>query len=186
MAKKYPAYSDKELVTLFQDKEHAEGAFTEIYHRYSSMVHAYCLRILNNQEQAEDIFQETFIRFYQNVNTGYANTNIPGFLIKISRNLCLNYKRDKRPVVSFENFENLIETSNSYEQKELLDLITRSLDLLDDDFRECFVLREYDNLPYKEIAEITGISVSNAKSRVFRARQKIKQILSPYLKDLCK
>ena len=74
--------------------------------------------------------------------------------------------------------------SQNYEQKELLDLITHSLELVDDDFREAFVLREYSGLSYKEIAEVTNITLANAKSRVFRAKQQIKTILKPYLKDL--
>jgi RNA polymerase sigma-70 factor (ECF subfamily) len=63
-------------------------------------------------------------------------------------------------------------------------MITRSLDLLDDEYREAFILREYSGLSYKELAEVTGISVANAKSRVFRAKERIKHILKPVLKDL--
>ncbi|MBI3258157.1 MAG: RNA polymerase sigma factor [Ignavibacteriae bacterium] len=75
--------------------------------------------------------------------------------------------------------------SQSYEQKELLDLIARSLELLSFEYREIFILREYDGLSYEEIAEVTGTTVTNAKTRAFRAKQKVKEILQPYLKDLC-
>lgn len=185
MAGKLTSYSDQELVTnLSGSKDEAEKAFKELYDRYSSMVHAYCLRVLSDEEQAEDIFQEVFIKFYQNVKSDAAKTNIPGFLITIARNLCLNYKRDKRTMVPIENLEFMFPESQNYEQKELLDLITHSLELVDDDFREAFVLREYSGLSYKEIAEVTNITLANAKSRVFRAKQQIKTILKPYLKDL--
>ncbi len=183
MFKKYSAYSDKELVLLLDGKEH-EAAFRELYHRYSALVHAYCLRVLNNQELAEDIFQETFIRFYNKINIERKNTNVPGFLITIARNLCLNYKRDVRPTVSMEGMDFPIHQDMSYEKKELLDLINTALDLLEFEYREAFVLREYDGIPYKEIAEICGITIGNAKSRVFRAKKKIREILAPYLNDL--
>lgn len=188
MKNKYSSYTDKRLVGMFgEDKALAERAFTELYHRYSSIVHAYCLRVLNNEEQAEDIFQETFINFYKHIKPDYGKINVPGFLIKIARNLCLNYKRDTKPTVTIEGLSIPANSSASViEQKELLELINTSLDLLDFDFRECFVLREYDGLSYKEIAEICNTSVSNAKSRVFRAKKKIKKILAPYLEDLCK
>lgn len=185
MQKKYSSYSDSDLVLLFEgEKKIAEEAFKVLYDRYSSIVHAYLLRVINDEESAEDLFQEVFIKFYQNVKSDAAKTNIPGFLIKIARNLSLNYKRDKRPTVPLDNLEFMFSDSQDYEQKELLDLITRSLDLIEDIYREAFVLREYSGLSYKDIAEVMEISLVNAKSRVFRAKQQIKDILKPYLKDL--
>jgi RNA polymerase sigma-70 factor (ECF subfamily) len=186
MAKKYSSYSDLDLVKLIEGKKKkdSENAFKEIYDRYSSSVHAYCMRVLSNEEAAEDIFQEVFIKFYRNVRSKVVKTNIPGFLITIARNMCLNHKRDTRQTVPIDNLEFLFPQNQNYEQKELLDLITRSLELVDDDYREAFVLREYSGLSYKEIAEISEISLANAKSRVFRAKKQIKEILKPYLKDL--
>jgi RNA polymerase sigma-70 factor (ECF subfamily) len=185
MAKKYSSYSDTDLVKLMEgSKEESENAFKELYDRYSSSVHAYCLRVMPSEELAEDIFQEVFIKFYQNVRSAATKTNIPGFLITIARNLCLNYKRDKRQMVPIDDLEFMFPQTDNYEQKELLDLITRSLELVDDDYREAFVLREYSGMAYKDIAEICDISLANAKSRVFRAKKQLKSILKPYLKDL--
>jgi RNA polymerase sigma-70 factor (ECF subfamily) len=179
--------SDFELVKLLRtEKKSAEGAFTELYHRYSPMVNAYCLKIVGNQQQSDDIFQDTFIKFYQNVKEDFPQTNVPGFLIKIARNLCLNLKRDRKNNVPIEELEYLGVNDYNYENKELLELITMALDLLDFEYSEAFILREYDGLQYDEIAEITNTSVSNAKSRVFRAKQKIRDLLEPYLKDLNK
>ncbi len=185
MAKTYNNYSDVELVDILRtDKQRSNKAFAELYNRHSSMLHAYCFRIVGNEEVAEDIFQESFIKFYQKVSNEFPNSNIPGFLVKIARNLCLNYKRDRRPTVPIDDLDFLLHENQNYEQKEMLDLITRSLELIDDDFREAFVLREYSGLSYEEIAETCNISLSNAKSRVFRAKQKLKSILQPYLKEL--
>ena len=182
--KKMTSYTDEELIALLGDnKRIAEGAFQEIYNRYSSMVHAYCIRVLNDAEQAEDFFQETFIRFFQHVKVNPDATNISGFLITISRNLCLNYKRDKRTLIPIDGLEIGTEKNQNYENRELLELITYAMDLIEFDYREAFVLREYDGLPYNEIAEITGTTVTNAKSRVFRAKNKIKEILQPYLQE---
>jgi RNA polymerase sigma-70 factor (ECF subfamily) len=71
-----------------------------------------------------------------------------------------------------------------YEQKELLDILGRALDLLPDDYREAFVLREYNGLSYNEIAETVGISLDIVKIRIFRAKKKLREILAPYLVDL--
>lgn len=64
-----------------------------------------------------------------------------------------------------------------------MELITTALELLPEDYREAFVLREYDGLPYNEIAELTGASLATAKIRVFRAKEKLRKILEPYLRD---
>lgn len=179
--------TDGELVLkLKSSKKEAEAAFTELYNRYSPMVHAYCMRVVDYSEHAEDIFQKTFIRFYNNVTNEVRELNVPGFLITIARNLCLNYKRDKKNNVSIDELDNVIADHQNYEKKELLDLITRGLELIDDDLREAFVLKEYNGMQYNEIAEICNITVVNAKSRVFRAKQKLKSILQPYLNDLQK
>lgn len=185
MQSKLSGLTDSELILMLsRGKKEAEAGFTELYNRNSGMVHAYCLRVLDNAEAAEDIFQETFIRFFQNASADRPNLNVAGFLITIARNLCLNYKRDKKSTVSIDQAEYLVQDFQSYEQKELLDLITHSLELLDDDLREAFVLREYGGMHYDEIGSTLNITVVNAKSRVFRAKQKIKLILQPYLKDL--
>lgn len=187
MSNNYGNKSDKELVRLLgKDKRQSEAAFTEIYQRYSSMVNAYCLRVLGNEEQAEDIFQDTFINFYKNIDTKAEYVNVPGYLITIARNKCLNIKRNRKQTVQIENVEFTYTDSQNYEQKELLDLINTSLDLLSDDYRDAFVMREYSGMQYSEIANVLNISVNNAKSRVFRARKKIKEILMPYLKDISK
>lgn len=179
---------------LKENSSDSEAAFKEIYNRYASNVHAYCLRVFNNPEQAEDVFQETFIRFYQsvtkNVEDDYIdlvkNFNIPGFLITIARNYCLNLKRKEKKEVFVENYDFFEYEQFGYERTELLDLITSSLELVDFEYREAFVLREYNGMSYEEIAECTKTSVSNAKARVFRAKNKIKDILKPYLVDLQK
>jgi RNA polymerase sigma factor (sigma-70 family) len=187
MSKNLSTYTDNELVGLIQSgSDQSEQAFTLLYDRYSSKIHAYCFRILNNAELAEDIFQETFIKFFNKINDTFQATNVQGYLITIARNLCLNSKRDKMVTVPIDNLEFMFHNSQNYESKELLNLITTSLELLDFDYREAFILREYDGLSYKDIANICGTTVNNAKSRVFRAKQKIKKILNPYLKDLCK
>lgn len=182
---KYDKYSDAELVNLLrEDKKVASAAFKVLYDRYSQLVHSYCLKVLGYDESAEDIFQETFIKFYNNCTKETKNFNIKGYLLTIARNLCLNAKRDQKENVSLDNLDYLYSDNQTYEQKELLDLITRTLDLLDEEHREAFVLREYGGLDYTEIAELCSITVINAKTRVFRAKQKIKTILMPYLKEL--
>ncbi len=181
---KYSNFDDNELVkSLEKSRKEAEGAFTEIYDRYSKKIFSYIIKIVNNRDHAEDIFQETFIRFFQNVRSNYRGGSIIGFLITISRNLCLNYKRDRKSNIPIEDFEFLIKEKVLQEDRELEELVKMSLELLDMEYREPLVLRIYDGLRYDEIAEICGTTVGNARLRVYRAKEKLKDILMPYLKD---
>lgn len=174
---------DSELYFMLdKDKATAEKAFAELYARYSSRVYAYCRRFLGNKDDARDIFQETFVRFFQSVNEDRVMTNVPAFLLKIARNLCVNFKRKNKETVSFEEY--MYVNQNKNDQDELLKLIKMALDFLPDEYKDLFILREYEGFSYNEISELTGLSLSTVKIRLFRAKQKIREILQPYLADL--
>jgi len=174
---------DAELFSrLTGEKEVAEAAFSELYARYSGRVYAFCLRFLGNRDEAQDVYQETFIRFYECAKPDREMTNVPGFLLKIARNLCLNSRRNKKRIVEFEDYQFLV-PPRSVETSEFLQLITAALELLPDDYREVFVLREYEGLSYAEIADVVDSSLSNVKVRIFRAKQKIRDILAPYIRE---
>jgi len=167
---------------LTGEKEVAEAAFSELYARHGGRVYAYCLRFLGNRDEAMDVYQETFIRFFECAEENREMTNVPGFLLKIARNLCLNMRRNKKRTVEFQDYQKLVQPT-SHEKSELLQLINTALEMLPDDYREVFVLREYDGLSYAEIAEVVDSSLSNVKVRIFRAKQKIREILSPYIEE---
>ncbi len=192
MDNKYSKYSDRQLSDIIIESKKngntdvAGNAFTIIYNRYSSKVLAYCKLLINDNSGPEDIFQESFIRFYNNLGNGFSPDNIPGYLLRTARNLCYNYNRDKKKIVSIDNIVFRSEDGIKYENKELFELIITALELLDDKYKEAFVLRKFDGLSIREIADICGISVEGAKSRINRARLKLLEILEPYLKDLCK
>jgi RNA polymerase sigma-70 factor, ECF subfamily len=185
----YSSFHDERLYEMLTNgtASERENAFRELYARHGKRVHAYCVRIIGNATHAEDIFQETFVRFFNAAQNEREMTNIPAFLLRIARNLCLNYKRDTRTMVEFKDYvidDNLAHNPHEYDNSELLNLITTALELLDPDHREAFVLRKYQDLSYQEIAEVTNTSETNARSRVHRAQQKIREILSPYLADI--
>lgn len=185
MLKNLQLYSEQELLTLIAKGDKRSGnAFKIIYKRYSSNVHAYCLKIVSDPDAAEDIFQETFIKFYKNVQADNKNSNIIGFLITVARNLCLNYKRSKKNTVDITEMEFLKFEMPDYESKQLLELIDRALDLLSMEYREPFVMKEYLGMSHREISEQLDITESLAKTRVFRAKKKIKEVLKPYMKEL--
>jgi RNA polymerase sigma-70 factor, ECF subfamily len=183
--KNISAYTDKELLEMMAgEKQKADFAFKVIYHKYSPRLHAYCMRILNNYEEAEDIFQETFVKFFEKVNVSIKDSSIQGFLITIARNLCLNQKRDRKDSINIEDFHLTVDGNQENDQKEIFEMIRMALDLIEFEYREPLVLRLYDGMSYEEIAEVCNITPENARKRVFRAKQKIKTIIEPNFKEM--
>jgi len=184
MATDYSEYDDASLFAMMRPgMAKREDAFAELYSRYSSRVYAYCMRFLSNQQEAQDIFQEAFVKFYQSAEQDREMTNVPAFLLRIARNLCVNSVRAARPTTSFEEYMGGFDSYNS-DKDELLGLIKGALELLPEDYREVFVLREYDGMSYQDIADITDTNINNIKVKIYRSKQKIRDILQPYLKDL--
>ncbi|RPI67090.1 MAG: RNA polymerase sigma factor, partial [Ignavibacteriae bacterium] len=171
---------------LAGDEPVAQAALTRLYRRYSQRIYTYCRKITSDNHVAEDLLQETFVKLYDSGRQARPVENVPAYLMTIARNLCLSHRaRSHRQFVPVEDFH-LTTRDVPYEQKELLDLIQASLELLPDDYREAFVLREYNGLTYSEIADVIGQSIDVVKVRIFRAKKRLREILAPYLEDLKK
>lgn len=113
-------------------------------------------------------------------------TNVPAFLLRIARNLCFNFKRNNHQAQEFD--EELHGSTASpveqVERAELSTLLQRAITQLPAEYREALVLREQVGLTYAEIAELLGITETAAKVRVFRAKEKLRQLLAPYIHEL--
>jgi RNA polymerase sigma-70 factor (ECF subfamily) len=156
-------------------------AFNEIFHRYEKKVFAYCMRVLNDEEAANDAFQEAFMRLYEHRRT-YDGRNFMVWFFTIIRNVCLNMRRNKKLTVPFET--SVANTSNDkIRDVALLDEVASAIAQLPHDYREAIVLYEYDGYAYREIAEITGASIATVKIRIYRARKMLRSLLFPVVYD---
>jgi len=182
MKRNFEQYNDIDLYNMLKsEKKIAEAAFAELYNRYSSRIYAYCRRFLGNREDAQDVYQETFENFLESAKETREMTNIPAFLLKIARNLCVNVRRKDKKAVSFEDY--MVPEGNPEKDDELINLVKTAIDLLPEDLKDMFILREYDGLSYTEIVEVTGNPMTTVKIRLYRAKQRIREILSPYFND---
>lgn len=169
---------------LAEDEATAQAALTLLYRRYSQRIYTYCRKITGDNTVAQDLLQEAFVKLYDSGKRARQVENLPAYLMTIARNLCLSHKsQSKRQYVEFEDFHVTVRDV-PYEQKELLGLIQTALDLLPEDYREAFVLREYNGLSYEEIASVIGQSIDLVKVRIFRAKKRLREILAPYLADI--
>jgi len=181
-------HTDLDLIAMMSDsKEREELAFSELYDRYESTVRAYVFTVIKNEEKTEDLVQNSFVSFYKQIKKGKDFPNVPGFLITVARNQCLNEKRKSSPIVELsENYQIADNQKESYEDKELLELVIMATEFLKEKYRRAYILKEFEGYKYKEIAKKESIAIATAKVRVLRARKMIIKTLEPYIKDLSK
>jgi RNA polymerase sigma factor (sigma-70 family) len=177
--------TDAELYQLLgAEDQQRDAAFKEIYNRHSQRIFLYCRKFIGENAQADDIFQEPWIRLMNSFERDRVITNFPAFLLRIARNLCLHHRRDaKQTFVSIEGLD-LTHIENPMESEELAKLVTRTLDLLPEAHREAFVLQAYSGLSYIEIAEVTGVPVSTVRNRVVRAKHKVRSVVTRYFTEV--
>jgi len=181
MGNKFEEYDDGALFELLKNQNsESERAFSIIYDRHSQRVMAYCKRFVGNIEVAEDILQETFIRFYKAAfKKEKVMTNVPAFLVRIARNLCLSHKSNEVYHLEYEDYlVNSYTNGDNHEENDMIYLVRKALELLPNEYREPLMLREYEGFNYEDIAEITGESLNNVKVRIHRAKIKLKDIMS--------
>jgi len=176
--------SESDLISdLRGSRKEAENAFSEFYNHYGQRVYAFILRMTSDRPASQDLLQETFVKFFHATKQDLVFTNPGGFLMMIARNLCLNWKRDERPTQPLEEYLTA-GNENNVERDELLNLVTLSLEILEYDHREAFVLKYYQGYSYEEMSVLTGATVTALKKRVWRAKEKIRSALQPYILEL--
>lgn len=181
--------SDEELARLFSDRKESEKAFREFYSRSSRSVFAYCLKVLHDRDDAGDVFQEIYTTFFNMLKNGTVIEKPMNYLMRITRTRCLNFKRDQAArkrdsTISFdENYMAHTETTdemiNRNERKEIFE---KALAGLPDNYRDAFLMRIYNGLEYKDIAEIMGEDETTVRNLLFRARKKMKEFIALYMK----
>jgi RNA polymerase sigma-70 factor (ECF subfamily) len=153
-------------------------------------VYALAFRFLYNEDDAEDIVQESFIRIWEHVQDFNPGTKFTTWMYRIVVNLCLDkIKVNKRRTNIFTRSYNTSFTENSidnfdleheYSNKEMAALIKFLANGLSDKQRMVFLLRDFQDLTIEEVTDITGLSESAIKTNLFYARQNIRRKLVLY------
>ena len=157
-------------------------AFHLLYQKYNHQIFRFCLRMLDDQTYAEDAFQETFIRVFEQ-REKFKGEHFSSWLYSIARHTCLNYIRSKK---EFEIIEDDFQESDMNQDADsgMQDYIKKAVAGLPVALREALILREYEDRSYQEIADILGIDLSLAKVRVYRARLVLRKVLQPLVKEI--
>ena len=167
-------------------------AFNQMVLLYQSRIFALALRILGDEDSAEDITQNTFLTAYLKLNR-FRNGSFCSWLYRITTNACIDeIRRHKRyPIQSLEyedDTEEKLLPSNDFngfgilpeieaEKHELEQVVQQALNLLDADQRVVVVLVDLQDCDYQEAAQILGIPLGTVKSRLSRARLRLHHLL---------
>ena len=185
--------SEEETIRLAQQGNAA--AFEQLYRRYSGRVFAVCLRIVNNDSEAEDLTQEVFLQLFRKIHTFRGEAKFSTWLYRLSTNLVLMRLRKKRhPEVSLDA---AIE-SEQEDSRPAIELgapdpqltgavdrmnLNKAIDQLPDGYREMFILHDVEGYEHHEIARILGCSAGNSKSQLYKARVRLRDLLQDALRS---
>jgi RNA polymerase sigma-70 factor (ECF subfamily) len=169
----YNAYSDYELATLLRDGDHA--AFTEIYDRYKGILYIHALKLLKDEDEAQDVIHELYASLW-NKSKDY-NLDIPlkAYLYRGVKNRVFDiFSHQKIRDGYIEKFAEVIDkgewtTDQKIREKELIAAIDEGLNLLPAKMREVFELSRFANLSHKEIGKELNISDKTVKTQVHNA-----------------
>jgi len=185
----------QELQLIQQAQAGDTRAFDQLIRRHDRRILQITYSILGNLQDAQDIYQETFLKAYSNISTFRFESELSTWLSRIAVNLAITYRK-RRQLHQFlsldsgpekaegkRQLETAIENhpENSLLSRELRQKIESSLDHLSPQQRTIFVLKHFHGYKIKEIAELLSCTEGTIKNQLFRAIQKVKQYLTPYL-----
>ena len=141
---------------------------------------AFFRKRVRDEETVEDLLQDVFLRIHTHTDTLREEDRLESWIYQIARNRVTDYYRRQKPVVSLEEAETdtlLEEMPEEDVQAELAPSVAAMVNALPEPYREALYLTEYQGLSQRDLATRLGLSFSGAKSRVQRAREKLKQLL---------
>ncbi|MBQ9197063.1 MAG: sigma-70 family RNA polymerase sigma factor [Clostridia bacterium] len=171
-------------MSIFQRRD--AGDFEALIMRHERMIYLLCLRMTGNAADAQDCAQEAFLNAYRAYGNFRKRASEKTWLYRIAYNACLDLLRRQKNDASLEALrENGFDPADNLqpqpgaamERDELRRQIGIALMQLPEDQRAVMILRDFQQMPYDEIARVLEVSEGTVKSRLSRAREKVKNIL---------
>lgn len=169
--------TDEELVVLYAEGNNA--AFDVLLNRHKRNIHSYIYFIVRNKDLAEDIFQETFVKAIVTIKQGRYTENgkFKAWITRIAHNLIIDYFRQERSENTISNDDVEVDLFNNMKlcdgtiedrlvNRQVLSDVKKLVHHLPDNQREVLEMRYYQDLSFKEIADLTGVSINTALGRM--------------------
>lgn len=158
-------------------------AFSDLVNHWQGKIHRFAYRFMSDVDDASEITQKTFIKVYQKVNTLDDPDKFSSWIYRVANNLCLDElkRAGRRKATSLEAWAEQAEESETpavtLERKELGELLQKALSLLPDEQRTVVILKQYEGLKFREIADILEESENTVKSRMYYGLRALNRIL---------
>lgn len=188
-------FDEAALVT--QAREGGVDAFTALVNRYEGKIFRLARHITQNPEDAEDVLQETFLKAYEHLEDFQGNSKFYTWLVRIAVNQALMKLRKRKTDASVsldDPFDTGEETVTreiavwdpnpelTYSREEIREILARAIESLPPAFRAVFALRDIEGLSTEETAAMLNLSVPAVKSRLLRARLRLREKLTRVFK----
>jgi RNA polymerase sigma-70 factor (ECF subfamily) len=150
----------------------------EIWNDYCCRLLAFIRGKVSNEAESEDILQEVFLRVHEGLCCREAVSSLDSWIYRVARNLVIDHYRKRRPAEDLP--ADIPAAQSSMEEDPRVQLafsLKETIDELPQPYRDALIATEYDGLSQRQLAEREGISLSGAKSRVQRGREKLRQLL---------
>ena len=178
--------SDPELIAAILGG--SESAFAELMGRYQDRIFRLLSRYTRDALECEDLAQEVFLKVFRKLHTFQHDSQFYTWLYRIAVNTATDHlaRRSRRRLQLVEDDAVLDagtprseqqDVSSPLIQRELAEVARRILDRMPEKYRTILLLREYEDLSYTDIAGVLGIQLGTVESRLFRARQRFKEML---------
>jgi len=188
--------TDQQIIQGIQRGE--EAAFRELVENYQEMVINVCNSFLHNRDDALDVSQDVFIKAYHSISSFRGQSRLSTWLYRIAVNMSLNFIRDKKRKNIFSSLDVLFHNTGSdasesiedssdsapqrMEREEQKNILYRSLENLPKKQKVALTLNKLEELPYKQVAEIMGISISETGVLINRAKKSLQKKMAAEFK----
>jgi RNA polymerase sigma-70 factor (ECF subfamily) len=197
------AFHDADLIQRFNGGD--ESAFLEIMSRHQSRIFAAAMGLLHNHADAEEITQDTFVRAHKGLARFRGDSSLATWLHRIAVNLARNrywyfFRRCRHATLSLDvglgdegesKFSDLLsaaepDPSQEHSRSEFIDAVEASMEKLEPSYRRILTMRSVLDQSYEEIAAALGINVGTVKSRIARARERLRKRLAEECPDFAR
>jgi RNA polymerase sigma factor (sigma-70 family) len=177
----------EELEAIRMVQKGNANAFSFLVNKYQDIVFSIALKVLKNREDAEEMAQESFIKAFRSLNSFQGKAKFSTWLYSITYNTCITYTRKKKPVTSqIENLplssEESEESFSDFPEESKARYLEAAMKQLPEEEYTMLVLYYYEDQSVEDLCQVTGLTESNVKVKLFRARKKLHTLMTEMMK----
>ncbi|MBI3124422.1 MAG: RNA polymerase sigma factor [Ignavibacteriales bacterium] len=177
---------NEELIELYSRiKSKDESALQEFFFSVQPQLFYYLFRYTNSREIAEDLTQESFVKFWLAIDNLDPRQSFKAYLFKIARNLAINQVQRSMPLVSFDEENILLQLSKSIDSEIdnsfFMNDFQQAINTLPERCKSTFLLSRFSGFSYSEISEVMGVSLQTVKNQMNKALAVLRKRLIKYI-----